>query len=136
VHRADDHARESAQTPSRLASFGSCCGHAAHRGGGPGRLCRRTSARRDPAGRGVRGWQRAAPFGPWTIDIAFPDLKLAIEVDGWAWHVEVDRFRADRHKGNALTRAGWILLRFTWHDLMNRPMYVLSEIGAALAAAA
>jgi very-short-patch-repair endonuclease len=85
---------------------------------------------------GVQGWRRGVPFGPWTIDIAFPDVKLAVEVDGWAWHMEVDRFRADRHKGNALTRAGWTLLRFTWHDLVNRPRYVLAEISAALAAAA
>jgi hypothetical protein len=31
---------------------------------------------------------------------------------------------------------GWIMLRFTWHDLDTRPGYVLSEIRAALAAAA
>ena len=34
-----------------------------------------------------------------------------------AWRMDVDRFRADRHKGNALVRAGWDVLRFTWHDL-------------------
>jgi len=58
--------------------------------------------------------------------------KLAVEVDGWAWHMDVERFRADRHKGNALVRAGWDLLRFTWHDLNNRPAYVLDEIRTAL----
>lgn len=82
---------------------------------------------------GITGWQVGVPFGPWTIDLAFPEAKVAVEVDGWAWHVDVDRFRADRHKGNALTRAGWTLLRFTWHDLVNRPGYVVAEIRAALA---
>jgi very-short-patch-repair endonuclease len=82
---------------------------------------------------GITGWQVGVPFGPWTIDLAFLDAKVAVEVDGWAWHVDVDRFRADRHKGNALTRAGWTVLRFTWHDLVHRPAYVVAEIRAALA---
>jgi len=84
-------------------------------------------------GAGITGWQVGVPFGRWMIDLAFPDVKVAVEVDGWAWHVDVDRFRADRHKGNALARAGWTVLRFTWHDLVNRPAYVVAEIRAALA---
>jgi very-short-patch-repair endonuclease len=85
-------------------------------------------------GAGITGWQRATPFDGWTIDFAFPDAKVAIEVDGWAHHSDVERFRADRSKGNALVRAGWRLLRFTWHDLTNRPRYVVAEIHAALLA--
>jgi very-short-patch-repair endonuclease len=85
---------------------------------------------------GLTGWESGRPFELWTIDVAFPEAKLAIEVDGWAWHTDVDRFRADRRKGNALVRAGWQLLRFTWHDLTNRPAYVIAEIRAALLAAA
>lgn len=84
---------------------------------------------------GLQGWVHDHPFGPYLVDFAFPAARLAVEVDGWAWHMDVERFRADRHKGNALTRAGWDLLRFTWHDLVNRPEYVIGEIRAALAAA-
>lgn len=51
---------------------------------------------------GVAGWVPAHPFGPWTIDLAFPADRVAVEVDGWAWHVDVELFRADRRKGNAL----------------------------------
>jgi very-short-patch-repair endonuclease len=87
-------------------------------------------------GAGLTGWVRALPFQRWTVDFAFPSAKIAIEVDGWAWHMDVDRFRADRHKGNALVRDRWDLLRFTWHDLNNRPDYVIGEIRAALATAA
>ena len=72
------------------------------------------------------------PFGAYLVDIAFPRRRVAVEIDGWAWHMDVDRFRADRHKGNALVRAGWGLLRFTWHDLTNRPDYVIAEVRAAL----
>lgn len=85
---------------------------------------------------GIDGWHRGLPFGRWTIDVAFPAARVAVEVDGWAWHVDAVRFRSDRHKGNALVRAGWDLLRFTWHDLVDRPDYVLDEITAALAGAA
>ena len=72
------------------------------------------------------------PFGAYLVDTAFPGRRVAVEIDGWAWHMDVDRFRADRHKGNALVRAGWDLLRFTWHGLTNRPDYVIAEIRAAL----
>ena len=50
-------------------------------------------------GAGITGWEVGVPFGPWTIDLAFPDAKVAVEVDGWAWHVDVDRFRAGPAQG-------------------------------------
>jgi very-short-patch-repair endonuclease len=85
---------------------------------------------------GITGWRVGEPFGVYLIDVAFPDTKVAIEVDGWAWHVDADRFRNDRRKGNALVRNGWTLLRFTWHDLTLRPAECLAEILDALALAA
>jgi very-short-patch-repair endonuclease len=85
---------------------------------------------------GITGWVRGYPFGSWTVDLAFPVRKVFIEVDGWAWHVDQDRFRNDRRKQNALVRAGWDPLRFTWHDLDGRPAEVVAEIRATLAAAA
>ena len=85
---------------------------------------------------GVTGWVLGHPFGPWKIDLAFPERKVAVEVDGWAWHVDADRFRADRRKQNALVRAGWDPLRFTWHDLDGHPATVLAEVREALAVAA
>ena len=56
---------------------------------------------------GIGGWVLGHPFGPWRIDLAFPQQKVAVEVDGWAWHVDAERFRSDRCKQNALVRAGW-----------------------------
>ena len=82
---------------------------------------------------GIGGWELGHPFGPYLIDLAFPEAKVAVEIDGWAWHVDQDRFANDRRKGNALVRAGWVVLRFTWHDLTKRPGYVVAEIRAALA---
>lgn len=66
------------------------------------------------------------------IDIAFVERRLAIEVDGWAWHCGVDRFVRDRRRQNALILAGWTVLRFTWHDLTSRPQVVVAQIRAAL----
>lgn len=41
-------------------------------------------------GAGVTGVVRGLPFQGWHIDIAFPDVRVAVEVDGWAWHVDRD----------------------------------------------
>ncbi len=60
--------------------------------------------------------------------------RVAVEVDGWAWHVTADRFVDDRRRQNALVNLGWTVLRFTWHDLVSRPDGVVDEIRSALEA--
>jgi len=82
---------------------------------------------------GIGGWQLGYWIGGHEVDVAFPGLRIAIEVDGWAWHVDVERFRRDRRKQNALEVAGWMVLRFTWHDLTQRREAVIAEITAAIA---
>jgi very-short-patch-repair endonuclease len=81
---------------------------------------------------GITGWVLGYPFGPYRIDVAFPAAKLAVEVDGWAWHVDAERFRNDRRKGNAIAHEKWDLLRFTWHDLDGRPRETVKEIEAMI----
>jgi very-short-patch-repair endonuclease len=83
---------------------------------------------------GITGWVLGYPFGRYRIDLAFPALKVAIEVDGWAWHVDAERFRNDRRKGNAITRDKWDLLRFTWHDLDGSPAETVKEIESMISA--
>ncbi|OZM81213.1 type IV toxin-antitoxin system AbiEi family antitoxin domain-containing protein [Pseudonocardia sp. MH-G8] len=83
-------------------------------------------------GAGIGGWVLGHPFGPYRIDLAFPAERVAIEVDGWAWHMDVERFRSDRRKGNALTRASWDLLRYPWHALDGEPDTCVAEIAETL----
>lgn len=68
------------------------------------------------------------------IDVAFPGLRLAIEVDGRRYHSSDHRFQADRTKQNALIGAGWRVLRFTWADIVDRPADVIGQIHALVAA--
>ncbi len=70
--------------------------------------------------------------GSYVVDFAFPAAGVAVEVDGWAWHTTVDRFRTDRARQNALVLTGWTSLRFTWHDLVHRPDALVAEVRAAL----
>jgi very-short-patch-repair endonuclease len=82
---------------------------------------------------GIRSWK--ANHGVFVagrlvavIDIAILRRRLAIEVDGYAYHSDVDRFERDRHRQNALVSLGWTVLRFTWRDLTERPQYVVHAI--------
>lgn len=68
-------------------------------------------------------------------DFLFSAHKLIIEVDGWAFHHQADRFDDDRRRQNALILQGWRVLRFTWHQLSHQPAEVVSEIRAAMAMA-
>jgi len=82
---------------------------------------------------GIDGW--VPNYDVWhdgvlagVVDIAFPRLRIAIEVDGWAFHHSHDRFQRDRTRQNHLVTLGWTVLRFTWADLVDRPGYVIAAI--------
>ena len=66
------------------------------------------------------------------IDFADPELKIAIEVDGRAFHSDRRSFERDRERQNMLVIRGWIVLRFTWERLLNDPEGVVAEINAAI----
>ena len=51
--------------------------------------------------------------GKFNIDLAFPEGKLAVEVDGGMWHEEHKKRRADIEREIALEAQGWRVLRFT-----------------------
>ena len=85
--------------------------------------------------RGARlsGWQANTPI--WhrgeliaVVDVAFRAERLAIEVDGLAFHSAPDRFQRDRRRQNDVVGLGWTVLRFTWSDLVDRPQYVIATI--------
>lgn len=66
------------------------------------------------------------------IDAAYPDLKLAIEVDGFEHHSSPDAFQRDRTRQNRLVALGWTVLRFTWKDVVSRPDHVARLIQQAI----
>lgn len=84
-------------------------------------------------GHRITGWELGYRSLGYVIDLAFPVQRLAVEVDGWAWHINPERFIHDRQRQNALVNGGWALLRFSWHDLTGRPGAVIAEIRTALA---
>lgn len=66
------------------------------------------------------------------VDAAFPQLKLAIEVDGYEHHSAPDAFQRDRTRQNRLVTLGWTVLRFTWDDVVRRPALVAQTIQDAV----
>ncbi len=47
------------------------------------------------------------------LDLAYPDLKVAVEYDGWDWHSTRSAFDRDRRRDRLLQLDGWTVLRFT-----------------------
>lgn len=67
------------------------------------------------------------------VDFAWPDARLVVETDGFAFHADRRTYRDDRRRGNALVLAGWRVLRFSWEDAVRHPEYVVATVRAALA---
>lgn len=67
------------------------------------------------------------------IDFAHVQARIAIEVDGRAFHSDRHAFEHDRWRQNALVLDGWLVLRFTWEQITQRPDEVMATIQAAVA---
>ena len=66
------------------------------------------------------------------VDFAYPDVKLAIEVDGFGVHGTPRAMAKDFVRQNGLVPYGWRVLRFTWRQVTREPEMVAEAIRAAL----
>lgn len=73
---------------------------------------------------------RQHTVGRWRFDLAWPELRLAVELDG-SHHRDPARLALDDRKQNEAALAGWLVLRFTWDRIAGEPHRVVEEIHAA-----
>jgi very-short-patch-repair endonuclease len=66
-------------------------------------------------------------------DAYWPRLRVIVEVDGYPFHGHWAAFQRDRARDNRLVAAGYVVLRFTWHQLTRSPLKVAAEIVRTLA---
>jgi very-short-patch-repair endonuclease len=88
---------------------------------------------------GISGWvanQRAESVDRTMFpDIAFEDLKLAIEIDGREYHDRVRNpkaFEDDHEREAALVLAGWTVLRVTPRQLRDHPAVFVARVRALI----
>lgn len=70
------------------------------------------------------------------LDLAYPDHRLAIEVDSERWHLDLDRFTGDRIRQNRLHLLGWVVLRYPSAVIRHDVGSAVAEIARFLARAA
>lgn len=66
------------------------------------------------------------------VDFAYPEHMIAIETDGYRWHSDAASWRQDLARRNELTRAGWLVLHFTWTDVQRRSKRVAATVADAI----
>ena len=66
------------------------------------------------------------------LDFAYPELHLAIEVDGYGAHGTPRAMTSDHERHNRLVPLGWTTLRFTWEQVVRRPAEVAAVIRSTL----
>lgn len=71
--------------------------------------------------------------GPgYRIDFAWPAQRVAVELDGLAFHDGREAQLRDRERQNRVVLDGWRVLRFTWHDVTRASARVIAAIEHAL----
>ncbi|MBD9700389.1 DUF559 domain-containing protein [Flavimobilis sp. GY10621] len=65
-----------------------------------------------------------------VVDIAFGDVRLAIEVDGESTHAR--SIQKDSARRNRLVAAGWTVLSITPADIRDRPDHVVSLVATTI----
>ncbi len=70
----------------------------------------------------------AASGRVWHPDLVDVERRIIFEADSWTFHATRDGHGRDCVRYNALAMAGWLVLRFTWEQVMLSPTYVRSVL--------
>lgn len=78
----------------------------------------------------------APDHGHCEVDFYWPSHCLIVETDGWETHGTRSAFETDRARDAALTASGYIVMRFTWREIRDRPHTVIARLRAYIRASA
>jgi len=62
------------------------------------------------------------------VDLAWPELRLCVEFDGWKRHGTREAFAGDRRRDRELVPLGWTVLRYTWDDVVGDQEFVVDQL--------
>lgn len=65
--------------------------------------------------------------GPYFLDMAYPELKIAVEYDGRE-HLTPARARRDLHRQAYMTAAGWTVVRFAASVVLYEPWKISADL--------
>lgn len=66
------------------------------------------------------------------VDLAYPEAKIAIELDSVRWHLNRASFENDPVRRNRVVNQGWAPLSFTWQACYERPFEIVKTVRTAL----
>ncbi len=87
---------------------------------------------------GITGWRADREmwlpgYGRAFLDLAFDEVRVLVEIDGWAYHRDLRAFLRDTDRQNALVLQGWVVIRTNWYELTENPDQFLTHVRDALA---
>lgn len=68
------------------------------------------------------------PIGLFFIDLAFPNIKLAIEADGHEFHSSVSQKERDKYRQEKIEKLGWKFERFSGSDIYKHYKMIAAKI--------
>jgi very-short-patch-repair endonuclease len=67
---------------------------------------------------GIIGWEQEYPFKRYSMDFAFIDKKIDVEIDGGTHNLE-KVIMIDREKERITSKDGWVTIRFSDSEIKN-----------------
>jgi very-short-patch-repair endonuclease len=75
-----------------------------------------------------KDYQTEFSFHRFSLDFAWPDRKICIEIDGEQHQRFQEQKQRDIEKDKLLKEEGWKELRKSWQDIFNNPKSFIEEV--------
>jgi hypothetical protein len=68
----------------------------------------------------------------YEVDFLWRSARIAVEVDGFAFHSLRRRFESDHRRDTRLAAAGIQVIRITWRQIVDAPTRTMLDLGRAI----
>lgn len=75
-----------------------------------------------------KDYRMELPFHRFSLDFAWPDKKICIEIDGEQHERFQEQKNRDIEKDRLLKEEGWLEIRKSWKEIFNNPKSFIEEV--------